>query len=488
MNHLMTEKLADREQKLRDMQFERHRQVIDHSAVDCYYCFNQGEFEKEENRKKQEIELEETRWKQQIAETARKAAIESEKKSTAEKYESMCKSYFTDAVVLDEFRVSLKATTSTAKERFARRFCRWLMDSDEINIPLTSEGNIMLAGIISMKKSVPPQLNEIAALYKMITSAPLEDRQLSASVEYSLGDGPVSDIYQTWRSIAREDRRSFPTGMLPTKTCLRWDRGGVYQWGTGDNMFVVDHDGLLVKNPHETAYNAGNNAFNLPADVEKLVEWAYSIEPERPPKYVAMFLNRKVAEGLTMKDALEHAYAENWGIVSAILRKHHFTDREDKKVWDRILECNVDSVNDRLKSMECAIMQFSRGYKMDSFYIWMNCLRYAMFDNDDRAVCRLMQVADYHGYPPIDPRKVAYSVVQRYKNMPSYCLRRDIEKFTVRHIFNLVMRYSDSDEDRSEKKKALVEAILEEMKDEELSDKNALGWLKKLVETPLESE
>lgn len=388
--------------------------------------------------------------------------------------------YFTNPAVLDEFKLALKATSSTQQERFARRFCRWLMSSNNLDILLDSVENIMAVGLIKATSSfVRPKPNEIAALYKMIMAANIPERKLYASIVYDLGGGMMCDIFHRWRILARGNNKAnrFPYDILPFKTHLYCRDGGVYESvGRDPSIYVIDHDGKLILNPHEIAYND-----------ERLVAWAYSIEPKMLPKYIAMFLNRDHAKGKTMNDALNHAYAENWGIVMAILDNHHFTDGDtNPETWDKIAMCNMNYNCDQPKNIQCLIKLFERGYKPDSD-VCGTLLSHGMADGDVHAVCKLMSVANYDTEYAINPSYFAAAIVKRYKNLGDYHMRNrhETEKQIMKHCFSLCARPYEADQDAlkiRDTKKTLISAIFERLKGVTPTDDNAIEWLKELLD------
>lgn len=151
----------------------------------------------------------------------------------------MSEIYFNDLNVLAEFENALKATTSTTKERFALRVCRWLM---EVTCEVITEEIIKL----------PPKKNEIAALYKMIISATLEEKELNIYIDGAIERGKAfSEIYYTWIKLARGSGKAFPFTMLPGKTGLTCENGMVYEFGAGRTKSLVNYDGTLTKKVHK---------------------------------------------------------------------------------------------------------------------------------------------------------------------------------------------------------------------------------------------
>lgn len=392
--------------------------------------------------------------------------------------EKVCKTYFTNPEVLEEYQRTLNATTSTPKERFCRRFCKWLVNKNDIQIPLTSQGNIILKGILIATEKPHPKNHEIAALYKMIMETPFEQNDMFLSIDYCMEKCPFYETYRTWLKLTGEQSSSFSVPRLPSKTCLKYIDGSIVEWTVRSPMFTVDHNGSIVVKPHKIAYKAGNDPKKSQEEVETLIKWAYSISPIRTKKDQSKFVIREISKNLNLQEAVIHAHAENWGIVISILENHQFSAAE-QKIWDEIAFLNIDYESRKVKNIKCAIQQFRSGYRNTKYEAWNDFFDYAICDPHSRKLVKMMKMATNHrGSSSGKAQNVARSIFNRYENLNFVNMDEDTVFESILDFFSITQTFSD---DQIDSKKQLLYEELQKLLGYKEPSSQGLIWLKNLL-------
>lgn len=401
--------------------------------------------------------------------------------------EDVCRSYFTNPEVLEEFNRVISAKENDVKSRFYLCFCLWLRKQnwppaddfpDEFGFEKEPERN-------------PPENRKIAALFKMFLNINIDEKCMNIYEDCMPKE--IKEVYETWAKLAREDEPSFSFGLQsqdrytrlgrrhrnsspfivpPLNTRLRCLEGSVVLIFENNIRFVIDHNGEQVKHPHGKAYKALN-------DSSEMINWAYSVEPVRPQNYVGKFLTREIAKGRTMEEALLHACVDNWGIVSAILENNQFS-KNDRDIWDKIMTQNINDNNKRLKNIKCAIQQLRSGYRF-SWHVWDRFFGFLMKENDVKKVYKLIKSAINHREGNnIKIEVVAFGVVERYSN--SHPINPQKEKLLLETIIDFyAITQSSNESERDVKKDLMVKAIKDELKKRVFLCERNQRWLNDII-------